>query len=121
MSIRFVQHNIRKSVYNGLSDDNEKKEIQVSLHGNIAVSRGEIPGIINVTYSFLIGESETNPVMRVVTETLYEYTEDCDASEDKLKKECLPTAISKTRSDVEGLLKDYGMSSIILPENIWKI
>jgi hypothetical protein len=72
-------------------------------------------------YSFLIGESESDPVMKVVTETQYEYTEESDASEDVLRKECLPTAISKTRSDVEGLLRDYGMSSVILPENIWKL
>ena len=120
MSVKYMSHTIKKAIYNGFGDGGSKKEIPVNIHGTISVSKNMVPGVINVAYVFVIGDTESDPVMKVITETVFEYSEDNDTQEESIKKECLPSAITKTKSDVEQLMLDYGIDNLVLPETIWR-
>ena len=118
MAIRFVDHKIQKSLYNGLEEVGAMTDIRVSIHGSILVSKESLPGSIDVSLTLEMGEGESNLAFKIVTETVFEYTNHDDALEDEVKKECVPVAVKKTRVDTEKLLSDIGFP-LSLPDSIW--
>lgn len=114
MAISYLDHKIIDSSY--VLYQKEKDGIPVDLNGGITVSQDSLPGKIKVEFHVRIGDEASVFCLEVKTLTSFVYDKYEDSNEDRVKKECIPVSLEKTKADVMALLKDHGITKLVLPD-----
>ena len=114
---KLLQHHVKAASFFENREKEKKENIDVSVEGGILISKNmsETKYLI-VQLKFDLGKSDERLYLTLETESKFEVEKNSDEiSEEEVKRNCFPIALSELRKTVKKVTEAYGMTVLDLP------
>lgn len=114
---KLIQHHVKAASFFENREKEKKENIDVSVEGGILISKNmsETKYLI-VQLKFDLGKSDERLYLTLETESKFEVEKNSDEiSEEEVKRNCFPIALSELRKTVKKVTEAYGMTVLDLP------
>ena len=116
-SFKLVQHNVKSASFTENKEKEKKKDIDVSVEGGILIPKdlGKIKYLV-VQLKLNFGKSDERLFLTLETISRFEVEKNSsEISEEEVRLNCLPIALSELRKTVKKVTEAYGIPVVDLP------